>query len=105
MTLPVIGITGRTDQSARPPNSPLFATAQTYVQAAELNGGAPVIIPPHLEETKLRAIFQHLKGLILSGWSSPPALSMASLRAWNYPTIPSASACSGIPRRWSKASP
>jgi len=67
MTLPVIGITGRTDQSARPPNSPLFATAQTYVQAAELNGGAPVIIPPHLEETKLRAIFQHLKGLILSG--------------------------------------
>jgi putative glutamine amidotransferase len=67
MTLPVIGITGRTDQSARPPNRPLFATVQTYVQAAELGGGAPVVIPPHLEEAKNRAIFEHLDGLILSG--------------------------------------
>jgi putative glutamine amidotransferase len=67
MTLPVIGITGRTDQSVRPPNLPLFATTQTYVQAAELGGGAPVLIPPHLEEAKLRAIFEHLDGLILSG--------------------------------------
>jgi putative glutamine amidotransferase len=67
MTLPVIGITGRTDQSVRPPNRPLFATAQTYVQAVELGGGAPVVIPPHLEEAKNRAIFEHLDGLILSG--------------------------------------
>jgi len=67
MTLPVIGITGRTDQSARPPNLPLFAIIQTYVQAAELGGGAPVVMPPHLEEAKNRAIFEHLDGLIISG--------------------------------------
>ena len=67
MSLPVIGITGRSDQSARPPNISLFVTAQTYVRAVELGGGAPVIIPPPLEEAKLRAIFAHLDGLLLSG--------------------------------------
>jgi putative glutamine amidotransferase len=67
MTLPVIGVTGRTDQSARPPNLPLFAISQTYVQAVELGGGAPVVIPPHVEEAKLRAIFEHLDGLLISG--------------------------------------
>lgn len=67
MSLPVIGITGRTDRSARPPNISLFSLSQTYVQAVELGGGAPVIIPPHLEEAELRAIFEHLDGLLLSG--------------------------------------
>ena len=67
MTIPVIGITGRADQSARPPNVPLVATAQTYVQAVELGGGAPVITPPHLEEAQLRPIYEHLDGLVLSG--------------------------------------
>jgi len=67
MTLPVIGITGHTEQSARPLNLPLFAIAPTYVQAVELGGGAPVVIPPHLEETRLRAILEHLDGLLLSG--------------------------------------
>lgn len=64
---PLIGITGRTDQSARPPNLPLFAISQTYLQAVELGGGAPVVIPPHLEGVKLRATFEHLDGLLLSG--------------------------------------
>jgi putative glutamine amidotransferase len=67
MSLPVIGITGRTDQSGRPPNVPLFALSQTYVQAVELGGGAPLIIPPHVEETRLYAILEHLDGLVLSG--------------------------------------
>ena len=67
MSLPVVGITGRTDQSARPPNLSLFSITPNYVQAAALGGGAPVIIPPHLEEEKLRAIIEHLDGLILSG--------------------------------------
>jgi putative glutamine amidotransferase len=67
MSLPVIGITGRSDQSARPPNISLFVTGQTYVRAVELGGGAPVIVPPHLEEAKLRAIFERLDGLLLSG--------------------------------------
>jgi putative glutamine amidotransferase len=67
MSPPVIGITGRTDQSARPPNLSLLAVTPTYVQAAELGGGAPVVIPPYLEEARLRAIFEHLDGLILPG--------------------------------------
>jgi putative glutamine amidotransferase len=67
MTLPIIGITGHTEQSARPLNLPLFAIAPTYVQAVELGGGAPVVIPPHMEETRLRAILGRLDGLLLPG--------------------------------------
>jgi len=67
MNPPVIGITGRTDQSARSSDVPLFVITPTYVQAVELGGGAPVVIPPHLKETLLRAIFEHLDGLLLSG--------------------------------------
>ncbi len=67
MALPVIGISGRADQSARPPGISLFALSQTYVQAVELGGGAPVIIPPHLKESQLRAVFDRLDGLLLSG--------------------------------------
>jgi putative glutamine amidotransferase len=64
---PIIGITGRTEQAARLPGSPLFAVAQVYVRAVALGGGAPLIIPPHLEEAGLRAIFERLDGLLLSG--------------------------------------
>jgi len=67
MALPVIGITGCTDQSARLPNRSLFSIATPYVQAVESAGGAPVVIPPHLEEAKLRAIFERIDGLLLSG--------------------------------------
>jgi len=67
MTFPVIGITGHANQSAHPPNLPLFAIGQPYVQAVELGGGAAVVIPPHVDEKKLCAIFEYLDGLILSG--------------------------------------
>jgi putative glutamine amidotransferase len=67
MTLPVVGITGRTERSARPPNLPLFATPQPYVQAVGLGGGAPIVVPPHLQEAQLRAVFEHIDALILSG--------------------------------------
>ncbi len=67
MSRPVIGISGRTEQSARPPNLPLFAISRTYVRAVQMGGGAPVVIPPYLEEPKLHAIFKHLDGLVLSG--------------------------------------
>jgi len=65
MNPPVIGITGRADRSARPSNAPLFAITPTYVRAVELGGGAPLIIPPHLDEARLRTAFEHLDGLIL----------------------------------------
>ena len=67
MTIPVIGITGHANQSARLPNLPLFAINQPYVRAVELGGGAPVVVPPYVDEKKLRAIFECLDGLILSG--------------------------------------
>ncbi|HET91776.1 MAG TPA: gamma-glutamyl-gamma-aminobutyrate hydrolase family protein [Chloroflexi bacterium] len=67
MNDPVIGITGRTEQSARPPNIPLYSIGQTYVHAILLARGAPVVIPPHLDEDRLRAIFERIDGLLLSG--------------------------------------
>jgi len=67
MTLPLIGITGRVEQAVRPPNPLLHAVAQSYVRAVELGQGAPLIIPPHLEQDHLRAIFERLDGLLLSG--------------------------------------
>ncbi len=67
MTFPIIGVTGYADRSARLSNAPLFAIAQTYVRAVALSSGAPLVISPHLEEPSLRAIFERLDGLILSG--------------------------------------
>jgi putative glutamine amidotransferase len=67
MSLPIIGVTGSAAYSAHPSNAPLFAIPQTYIRAVVLGGGAPLVIPPHLEKIPLRAIFERLDGLILSG--------------------------------------
>jgi len=67
MSRPLIGITGYTDQSVRPNGPGLFAVAQPYVLAVEQEGGAAVIIPPHVDLPALRVIFDHLDGLLLSG--------------------------------------
>ena len=67
MGSPVIGITGYADQSARPPNIAIFALARTYIQAVTMAGGTAVIIPPYLEGSLLRAAFDGIAGLILSG--------------------------------------
>ncbi len=67
MTFPLIGITSRAEQGACPSNPFLYAVAQSYVRAVELCQGAPLIIPPHLEQDHLRAIFERLDGLLLSG--------------------------------------
>lgn len=67
MNQPIIGITGHVDQSVRPPNAPLYVSEQAYVEAVRMGGGAPFIIPPYLDERSLRAIFERLDGLLLSG--------------------------------------
>lgn len=67
MPFPVIGITGGADQSARSPHRSLFAIGQSYVRAVELGGGVAVIVPPRVDEARLRALFERLDGLILSG--------------------------------------
>jgi putative glutamine amidotransferase len=67
VALPVIGITGSVDRSGRLSSAPLIAVGGSYVRAVELAGGAPVVTPPHPDEGVLRAIFERLDGLILSG--------------------------------------
>ena len=67
MPCPIIGITGRVEEIARAPDWPFVALAQAYTQAVALGGGAPLVIPPYMEETKLRAVFERIDGLLLSG--------------------------------------
>ncbi len=67
MNAPIIGITGYADRSARPPNIGTFAVSRTYVHAVTRSSGAPLLIPPRLDPTLLRAIFDGVGGLILSG--------------------------------------
>ncbi len=67
MLPPIIGVTGHVDQSASLPNLSLFAVGQSYARAVELAGGTPLVLPPHLEGDALRAAFERLDGLLLSG--------------------------------------
>jgi putative glutamine amidotransferase len=62
---PLIGIPGRRDQSSR--GSLVFAQNRTYVDAVAIAGGAPVLIPLNLDEGALRAIYERLDGLLLTG--------------------------------------
>ncbi len=64
---PLIGITAFETTCPRPPHAPLYATGQRYVQAIEDAGGLPVILSPGLSDETLRATFERLDGLLLSG--------------------------------------
>jgi putative glutamine amidotransferase len=64
---PLIGITAFETKHLRPPHAPLYATGQRYVQAIEDAGGLPVILSPALTNETLRAVFDRLDGLLLSG--------------------------------------
>ncbi len=64
---PLIGITAFETTFPKPPHAPLYATGQRYVQAIEEAGGLPVMLSPGLNDATLRATFEHLDGLLLSG--------------------------------------
>jgi len=64
---PVIGITAFETIYPKPPHAPLYATGQRYVCAIEDAGGLPVILSPGLSDETLRAMFERLDGLLLSG--------------------------------------
>jgi putative glutamine amidotransferase len=64
---PLIGITAFETQHLRPPHAPLYATGQRYVRAIEEAGGLPVILSPGLSNDTLRATFERLDGLLMSG--------------------------------------
>jgi putative glutamine amidotransferase len=63
---PLIGIPSRHDQSSGS-GSPTLAQSRTYVEAVATAGGAPVLIPLDLDEGALRAIYERLDGLLLTG--------------------------------------
>lgn len=64
MDAPIIGITGYAGQ---PAGNPTFTLSQAYAHAVASAGGAPLILPPHLEQAPLRAVFHGIDGLVLSG--------------------------------------
>ena len=63
----MIGITAFETTYPKPPHAPLYATGQRYVSAIEDAGGLPVILSPGLSDETLRAAFERLDGLLLSG--------------------------------------
>jgi putative glutamine amidotransferase len=66
MKLPVIGITGGlTSQSTDGPAA--FILRQNYARAVAAVGGAPLLIPPLAQEDVIRAIYERLDGVLLSG--------------------------------------
>ena len=67
MPYPVVGITARVAEAHRPSDEPLFAVHSAYVLAVEASGGGALIIPPHLEQRRLRALCSRIDGIVLSG--------------------------------------
>jgi len=67
MTTPVIGVSGRIEESKNLEPLSVVTLAKAYVNAVIQSGGTPVVIPPHLPESHLRSIFEHLDGLLFSG--------------------------------------
>ncbi|MEA3377412.1 MAG: gamma-glutamyl-gamma-aminobutyrate hydrolase family protein [Chloroflexota bacterium] len=64
---PIIGITGYAESHETASEAPTFVLAQSYVQAVLDAGGAPIILPAHLDRPALRSICERVDGLILSG--------------------------------------
>jgi putative glutamine amidotransferase len=64
---PLIGITAFATRHIEPPHSPLIALGRRYVAAIAAAGGAPLIVPPGLDDPSMRTVFERLDGLLLSG--------------------------------------
>ena len=64
---PLIGITCHCDEPEQGDYALRFAVNKSYVKAIESAGGAPILIPSVTNEGALRAIYERLDGLLLSG--------------------------------------
>jgi len=64
---PVIGVTGRTEQSSRSADALIVCVGEAYLRAVELAGGAPVVLGPRGDADLRRSVFDRLDGLVLSG--------------------------------------
>jgi len=67
MHRPLIGVTMGREKSQRFFGLNLFIMNQTYVRTLEQLGALPVMVPLHMAEATLRAIFDRLDGLFLPG--------------------------------------
>jgi putative glutamine amidotransferase len=65
--IPLIGITCRSDESKRGTEVPRFSVNQSYIRCVEAAGGLPFPIPLVESEDVLRAIYDRLGGLLLTG--------------------------------------
>lgn len=65
--LPLIGITALSTRFIDAPHSPIYALNQRYIMALQDVGGAPLMLPPALKASALRAVFERLDGLLISG--------------------------------------
>jgi putative glutamine amidotransferase len=67
VSIPVIGIPAGPDPVPHPEADPVWMQFRVYVDALSAAGGAPLLIPPSLGETALRAVFDRCDGLCLAG--------------------------------------
>ena len=67
MTKPLIGIPMESNFPDKERKRLMFNGMPTYTHAVDANGGVPVYIPLELGEASLRAIYEKLDGLMLSG--------------------------------------
>ncbi len=64
---PIIGITGRKDNSARLHNSPMYSVGASYVEAILHVGGVPLILPPVMGAAEAEALVSCVDALLFSG--------------------------------------
>jgi putative glutamine amidotransferase len=64
---PLIGISTHKSQAQRPAQGHVYGLHSLYSEGVVAGGGAPVQIPHGLDRGTLRAIFERMDGLLLSG--------------------------------------
>src|SRR2546421_11046338 len=65
---PLIGVTTSTTADGAPGTTPPRAWLNNaYLMAVQQAGGVPVLLPPHLDDHALDALWSHLDGVLLTG--------------------------------------
>ena len=66
--LPLIGVTTSTTPDGPPGTTPPRAWLNNaYLRAVQQAGGVPVVLPPHLDDRALDALWPRLDGILLTG--------------------------------------